>query len=112
MQPTLHRTSPSIEKRGRSRWMPSWCYEETPRRASRKRRERYNTRSTFETFRCNTCNIRLKTDETLETSETLTKTPEKHSKTIVKHIQHPDKTLATYMRNVCNIQINTPATYI
>jgi hypothetical protein len=29
-------------------------------------------------------------------SETLAKTPEKHLKTIVKHTEHPDKTLATY----------------
>jgi hypothetical protein len=32
-----------------------------------KARRGCNTRSTFETSRCNTCNIRLKTDETLET---------------------------------------------
>jgi len=31
------------------------------------------------------------------TSETLTKIPEKHLKTIVKHTQQADKTLATYM---------------
>jgi hypothetical protein len=41
--------------------------EETPRRGSRKRGERCNTRSTFEILRCNTCNIRLKVDGTLET---------------------------------------------
>jgi hypothetical protein len=27
----------------------------------------------------------------------------KHLKTIVKHTQHPDKTLATYVWNTCNI---------
>jgi hypothetical protein len=26
-------------------------------------------------------------------------------------MQHPDKTLATYVWNICNIQINTLATY-
>jgi hypothetical protein len=30
-------------------------------------------------------------------SETLTKIHEKHLKNIIKHTQHPDKTLATYM---------------
>jgi hypothetical protein len=29
-------------------------------------------------------------------SETLVKTPERHLKTIVKHMQHPDKTPATF----------------
>jgi hypothetical protein len=29
--------------------------------------------------------------------ETLAKTPEKHLKIIVKHMQHLDKTLATYV---------------
>jgi hypothetical protein len=41
-------------------------------------------------------------------SKTLAKTVKKHC----KHIQHPDKTLATYVRNICNIQINTLATYV
>jgi hypothetical protein len=45
-------------------------------------------------------------------SETLAKIYEKHLKTIVKHTQHPDKTLATYMSNICNIEINTIATYV
>jgi hypothetical protein len=30
-------------------------------------------------------------------SETLAKTHGKHLKTIVKHMQHPDKTLTTYV---------------
>jgi hypothetical protein len=30
-------------------------------------------------------------------SETLTKTPEKHLKSLQKHTQHPDKALATYV---------------
>jgi hypothetical protein len=30
-------------------------------------------------------------------SKILTKTPEKILKSIVKHMQHPDKTLATYV---------------
>jgi hypothetical protein len=37
---------------------------------------------------------------------------QKHLKTIVKHRQHPNKTLATYMWNICNILINTFATYV
>jgi hypothetical protein len=45
-------------------------------------------------------------------SETLTKTYEKHLKTIVKHTQHPDKTLASYGSNIYNIEINTLATYV
>jgi hypothetical protein len=45
-------------------------------------------------------------------SETLAKTHKEHLKTIVKHKQHPDKTLATYVRNICNIQINTLATNV
>jgi hypothetical protein len=71
--------------------------EETPKRGSRRREGTCNTRSTFETSRCYTCTIRLKTDE---------KHLQKHVKTletIVKHTQHPDKTLATYMWNICNI---------
>jgi hypothetical protein len=39
----------------------------------------------------------LKTDETLKhVSETLAKTPENTSKPLQKHLQHPDKILATY----------------
>jgi hypothetical protein len=45
-------------------------------------------------------------------SETLTNTHGKHLKTIVKHTQHPNKTLVTYVWNICNIQINTLATYV
>jgi hypothetical protein len=45
------------------------------------------------------------------TSETLAKTPEKHMKSHCKNIQHPDKTLAKYVSNICNIQI-TLATYV
>jgi hypothetical protein len=59
----------NIEK-GRGRRMPNRRREEeseTPRRDSKKRGERCNTRSTFETFRCNTCNIHMKVDEILET---------------------------------------------
>jgi CII-binding regulator of phage lambda lysogenization HflD len=44
-------------------------------------------------------------------SETL----KKHLKTLenqCKHMQYPDKTLATYMWNICIIQINTLATYV
>jgi hypothetical protein len=42
------------------------------------------------------CNIRLKIDDTLETCfEIFPKTPEKTLETIVKHIQHLDKILAT-----------------
>jgi hypothetical protein len=37
-------------------------------------------------------------------SETLAKTPDENH---VKHTQHPDKTIATYVCNICNIQINT-----
>jgi hypothetical protein len=33
-------------------------------------------------------------------------------KTIVKHTQHLDKTPAIYVWNICNIQINTLATYV
>jgi hypothetical protein len=40
--------------------------EETPRRCNRRRWEKCNIWSTFETFTCNTYNIYLKTDETLE----------------------------------------------
>jgi hypothetical protein len=40
--------------------------------------------------------------------DTLAKTLENH----VKHTQHPDKILATHVLNICNIQINTLATYI
>jgi hypothetical protein len=36
-------------------------------KVAEKRRQRCNTRSTFETFGCNTCNICLKLDETHET---------------------------------------------
>ena len=35
--------------------------------------------------------------KTKHASETLEKTPEKYLKTIVKHTQHPDKTLTTYI---------------
>jgi hypothetical protein len=42
-------------------------------------------------------------------SETLIKT---HKKTIAKHTQDPDKIFATYVWNICNIQINTLATYV
>jgi hypothetical protein len=63
--------------------------EETPMRDSRKRGRRCNTRSTFEKSRCNNCNI-------CKADKTLTKIHEKHLKTIVKHMQHPDKILATY----------------
>jgi hypothetical protein len=68
---------------------------------------RCNTQSTFETSRCNTCIIRLKTDETHETCIWNT-----HLKIIVKHTEHPDKTLATYVWNIYNIQNNTLATYV
>ena len=34
------------------------------------------------------------------------------AKTLEKHTQHPDKTLVTFVWNICNIQINTLATYI
>jgi len=61
----------SIQKRGRG----GGCLAGTGRRrryrgegeTTEKRRQRCNTRFTFETFGCNTCNIRLKTDETHET---------------------------------------------
>jgi hypothetical protein len=71
------------------------------------------SQSTFETSRCNICNIRLKTDKTLQTCfwTHLQKHLEKHMKNIAKHKQYPDKTLAAYVWNVCNIQINTLATY-
>jgi hypothetical protein len=58
------------------------------------RRQRYNSRSTFETSGCNTCNIRLKVDETHETciwSTSCTATPD-------LLLKHPNKTLATYIR--------------
>ena len=38
----------------------------------------------------------------------LQKALETHS----KHTQHPNKTLTTYVCNICNIQINTHATYV
>ena len=44
--------------------------------------------------------------------EKLAKAPEKTLETTMKHTQHPDKTLATYVRNICDIQINTLATYV
>jgi hypothetical protein len=49
--------------------MPSQCLEEEQisRQGSRRRVGRCNNRSTFKTSRCNTYNIRLKTDESLET---------------------------------------------
>jgi len=93
----------SIKKRWRGWRMPSWRrQEETPRR-SRRRQE----------GRCNTCNIRLKIDETLETCiETPAKTPKNtrnHCKNIhniqteqfnmcVKHMQHSNK-------HACNIHL-------
>jgi hypothetical protein len=47
----------------------------------------------------NICNIRLKTHETLKTC--VSNTCRKHLKTlekaIAKYMQHPDKTLATYV---------------
>jgi hypothetical protein len=61
-----------------------------------------------------TWNIRLKTNETLETciwntwKKNTWKTLENHW----KHTQHPDKTLTTYVWNICNIQINKLATYV
>jgi hypothetical protein len=41
--------------------------EDTETRQQKKRQERCNTRFTFETSRCNTYNIRVKADGTLET---------------------------------------------
>ena len=40
-------------------------------------------------------------------SETLAKTHEKYLKTIIKDTQHQDKTIATYVQNICNIQKHT-----
>jgi hypothetical protein len=41
-------------------------------------------------------------------SKTFAKTLKNH----YKHKQHPDKTLATYVENICNIQTNTFATHV
>jgi hypothetical protein len=63
----------NIEKRGKGQrppvpliWIPSRSWEKEEEEIIR-RGGRWNTRFTFETSRYNTCNIRLKTDETLET---------------------------------------------
>jgi hypothetical protein len=74
-------------------------------------------RSSFEISRYNTCNIRLKTNETLGTCVWNTwnmrmKHLEKPWNHCAKHTQHPDKTLATYVWNICNIQINTLVTCV
>jgi hypothetical protein len=61
-----HREGEGPKRLCRTSWVALEA-EETPRRGNRRRGGKYNTRSTFETFRCNTCNIWLKTDETLET---------------------------------------------
>jgi hypothetical protein len=89
---------------------------------SRRQGGRCNTRSTFETSRYNTCNIRLKTDETVNTCVWNSwETPKKHLKTTATHTQHPDKhncnirlkkqkhweqTFATYVYNHCNYAIS------
>jgi hypothetical protein len=58
-----------------------------------KRRQRSNTRSTFEISGCNTCNIRLRQMKHMKhASETLVATPD-------LLLKYPDKTLATYIRN-------------
>jgi hypothetical protein len=40
-------------------------------------------------------------------SETLVKTSKKHLNTVATHTQHLNKTLTSYVWNICNIQINT-----
>jgi hypothetical protein len=84
-----------IEKRGKGHLMPIRRREEdeTPRRGGR-----CNTRSAFEIFRRNTCNIRLKSDGTLETCiwDTRKNTWKTH-KQLQKQTQHPDKTLTIYV---------------
>jgi hypothetical protein len=62
--------------------------------AAEKRRQRCNTRSTFEISGYNTCNIRLKANE-IHASKTL-------SATLDRLLKHPDETLATYVRNSKN----------
>jgi hypothetical protein len=52
-----------------------------------------NTRSTFETFECNTAINKRLMKHLKYASETLAKTIENHR----KHMQHPNKTLATYV---------------
>jgi hypothetical protein len=66
-----------------------------------------------QTSRYNTCDIRPKV-ETLETCirNTCKNIWKNTWKTIIKHTQHPDKTLTTYVWNICNIQISTLATYV
>jgi hypothetical protein len=70
-------------------------------------------RSSFKTFRSNNCNIRLKTNETFETCvrntyKNIFKTLETivHIRNIqIKHLHH-------MYENICNIHINTLATYV
>jgi hypothetical protein len=68
-------------------------------------------RSTFETSISNNWNMRLKTYQTIETCLWNT-TMNRLEKSIAKHMQHLDKTLATYVWNICNILKKTLATYV
>jgi hypothetical protein len=52
------------------------------------------------------------TYETVEIFKTCAWNTWKHLKNNYKHKQHLDKTLVTYVWNICNIQINTFATYV
>jgi hypothetical protein len=95
--------------------MSSQCRRgDTEARQQKKREGKHNTRSAFEISKNNSCNLRLKAVETLENilMKHLKNTPETHLKTIATIRKHPNKTHATYMYNIFNIQINTTETYI
>jgi hypothetical protein len=66
--PAPHRTSLALRRwRGDGGCPAAAGEEETPRRYSRKQRGEMHHLIYFATSRCNTCNIRPKADETLET---------------------------------------------
>jgi len=87
---------------------------DTGARQQKKQEGRHNTRSAFETSKNNSCNLRLNVVETLENilMKHLKNTPETHLKTIATIHKDPNKTHATYVYNIFNIQINTIETYI
>jgi ribosomal protein L16/L10AE len=95
--------------------MPSQCRRGGDTEArEQKKRGGHNTPSAFETSKNNSCNLRLKAVETLENilMKHLKNTHKTHLKTIATIRKHPNRTHATYVYNIFNIQINTAETYI